>query len=447
MHCPKCNRLHTSTVRATLHIQCECGEALQLIYYAQEPLEDAQRDTDLKAYWGLLHLMQYQFIEMDKKLAEWLNKIPCAVCKENFKPIITEHPPVLTSKEGFFAWTVLVHNLVNKKLNKPTMPLEEARLAWSEPRPVTYCRHMGSKLREASCNCGGIFTCSKKGECTQSKPDSELVQLCGTCDVPDKMATLVGGPTTKLLTTKPRIDVVIPYYKDDVQWVHEALATTQLSRGVETVIHLIADGIESRFTSRGNIRAYQTEKNVGPYVITNSIDFETDYIAILDADDLMRPERLIESVSTLLEYEADMVGGAMIHFSDDPSLADRVGKTTKPFNVYPRVPHGAMVNSAKMFTTRLFNELNGFADWPYNADHEWDSRVALAGKRMFHTMTIWGDRRLHSSSLSIGKFPPNSPARIEKADLIQAWAREIQAGTKTIRSCGALDKRIILRKL
>lgn len=451
MRCPKCNRIHTSAVRATLHITCSCGELLELKYYAEEPVAHQRDDLALRKHWEKLHLMRFYFVDISLQFNKWLKEIPCAECKVAFEEILNVYPPVVTDADSFFIWTVIVHNVVNEKLKKPIVGLGDAYKLWTEPQPLHHCKYMGDKIRDnGSCACGSIFKCEKKVECTQSKPDVETVQLCGTCDVPDKMTIMVGAPTTQLLTTKPRVDVVITYCEDDKQWVEEAIRSAQASEGVEVIIHAVADGIQPVIRSYDNVRSYFCEFSVGPYLLTNSLDFETDYIAILDGDDRMLPNRLIESVSTLVKHNADMVGGAMTHFADGEDavkFADRLGKTTKPYNVYVRSPYGAMVNSAKMFTTALFEELNGFANWRMSADHEWDNRVALAGKRMYHALTVWGERRYHSNSLSNGKYPMHSKQRLDLAEKMDDTFRALKAGTITPQQCGGRDIRVHLERV
>lgn len=56
--------------------------------------------------------------------------LPCVVCREHFKNVWVQHPLTtdkLNSRESLFAWTVEVHNMVNKDLGKPHMALSVAR--------------------------------------------------------------------------------------------------------------------------------------------------------------------------------------------------------------------------------------------------------------------------------------------------------------------------------
>jgi len=56
--------------------------------------------------------------------------LPCAECRAHFRQVWRQAPLTLDelhSRSTLFAWTVRVHNIVNKSLNKPEMPLVEAQ--------------------------------------------------------------------------------------------------------------------------------------------------------------------------------------------------------------------------------------------------------------------------------------------------------------------------------
>ena len=55
--------------------------------------------------------------------------IPCYTCSENYKDHLQKlpiTPQVLQNTKSLFKWTVEVHNLVNKSLNKRLLSYEEA---------------------------------------------------------------------------------------------------------------------------------------------------------------------------------------------------------------------------------------------------------------------------------------------------------------------------------
>ncbi len=71
--------------------------------------------------WLELHLRAASGAEPDERL--WLDRyigtIPCISCRESFRLFVQEYPPDFSTPYRYFAWTVLIHNLVNVSLNKP----------------------------------------------------------------------------------------------------------------------------------------------------------------------------------------------------------------------------------------------------------------------------------------------------------------------------------------
>lgn len=63
--------------------------------------------------------------------------IPCHQCAENYKVHLQQLPidNYLMSRDLLFAWTVELHNIVNRALKKREMPLEEARQLYFEGKP------------------------------------------------------------------------------------------------------------------------------------------------------------------------------------------------------------------------------------------------------------------------------------------------------------------------
>ena len=68
----------------------------------------------------------------------WKKNIPqgCS-CKKDADSLLSKCPPRLDSEESWFAWKHEFHNLVNAKLNKPTVSLDRARMLWRNERPAT----------------------------------------------------------------------------------------------------------------------------------------------------------------------------------------------------------------------------------------------------------------------------------------------------------------------
>ena len=56
-------------------------------------------------------------------------QIPCGDCRRHWQALLQQRPPEFS--EGWFAWTVWLHNEINARLNKPLMTVEEAQAIWA----------------------------------------------------------------------------------------------------------------------------------------------------------------------------------------------------------------------------------------------------------------------------------------------------------------------------
>jgi hypothetical protein len=76
---------------------------------------------------GMRGLLTHDFIEHVLSL---LPAYGCQ-CNQHFLNLLAMHPvPYTGTAEEQFAWTVLAHNEVNRRLGKPEFSLEEARARW-----------------------------------------------------------------------------------------------------------------------------------------------------------------------------------------------------------------------------------------------------------------------------------------------------------------------------
>jgi len=84
---------------------------------------------------GLDEQRCYQFY-----YSEFLGYIKCATCLAHYQEIINRTPIRLYSEDDLFAWTVDVHNQVNRKLGKPIVSVCEAKQIWY-PRSKPCCSY------------------------------------------------------------------------------------------------------------------------------------------------------------------------------------------------------------------------------------------------------------------------------------------------------------------
>ena len=86
-------------------------------------------------YWALLHISALTNTAGFPELVQLFPAlIPCPTCSEDFRKIIEEYP--LTG--NYFAWSVDVHNMVNRKLGKPQVGYEDARRQWTVKPKVSW---------------------------------------------------------------------------------------------------------------------------------------------------------------------------------------------------------------------------------------------------------------------------------------------------------------------
>lgn len=85
-----------------------------------------------RALWRALHTYEYINEEKTKEwFEEWLKRLPCGECKEDSRLILEKNPLNFSSKEKFFESGVKFHNMVNCKLNKKEISIEEALNIWN----------------------------------------------------------------------------------------------------------------------------------------------------------------------------------------------------------------------------------------------------------------------------------------------------------------------------
>lgn len=88
----------------------------------QKPVD---RTSVYHELWREVHTRQDATPEW---FAGWLNRIPCSVCKTSLKTILEElGTPDYTD---WFAYSVRLHNAVNRKLGKPELSIDEAKAIW-----------------------------------------------------------------------------------------------------------------------------------------------------------------------------------------------------------------------------------------------------------------------------------------------------------------------------
>jgi hypothetical protein len=85
-----------------------------------------------RSLWKALHTYKYvNETETKRWFDEWLKRVPCGECKEHSKLILENNPMDFSNKKAFFESGVKFHNLVNDRLGKLNVSIEEALNIWN----------------------------------------------------------------------------------------------------------------------------------------------------------------------------------------------------------------------------------------------------------------------------------------------------------------------------
>lgn len=101
-------------------------------------------------FWGVIHLgcltgsMTPEFISM------YPSVLPCSACSKHFAEVLQENPfPDSRDPMIMFQWSVHVHNVVNARIGKPILTVEEAFAAWTATAPTKPTSQFDFKIAAA----------------------------------------------------------------------------------------------------------------------------------------------------------------------------------------------------------------------------------------------------------------------------------------------------------
>lgn len=267
--------------------------------------------------------------------------------------------------------------------------------------------------------------------------------------IEDAIAADIDSLEPKRPTDCPTIDVMIPFHSADAQWVGDAVRSSLASKYVLPIVHVVADGCEFPDDLPANALRYKTPGGWGPYRIQNGLvsggNCLSKFLAILDADDTMTPDRLWRHVAMLRQFDADMISSAVENVPADDSETTRKHvawqQIVKPAVRYETCPHGRCVNTSRTMRRQFFESVNGFANMTCSADFDLDNRCR-PWARIIDDQRICGTRRVHHRSLSHGIAPIGSAPRQKDLDTVVQHLRTMQASPtiKTAASLGSLNQ-------
>ncbi|XP_060880214.1 FAD-linked sulfhydryl oxidase ALR-like [Metopolophium dirhodum] len=112
--------------------------------------DDCPLDKDElgRSTWKLLHTIAATYSdepshEDQSNMEQFIRLIPkvypCEVCANDFSEILTYHPPNISSQKSFAKWMCEVHNMVNRKLEKPLFDCSKVNERWRDGWADGHC--------------------------------------------------------------------------------------------------------------------------------------------------------------------------------------------------------------------------------------------------------------------------------------------------------------------
>lgn len=145
----ECGNVIRNFASRQIELTCKCGMRLSVAPHQVEvkcnkertpsqtvshepsrPLEELLENQRL--HWRALHTFpfsdKWSCENRCKWWKQWNDTIPNVNCdcRRHWRELVEEFPPVFTSREAFFEWSVKAHNRVNVRLGKPEVSLKEA---------------------------------------------------------------------------------------------------------------------------------------------------------------------------------------------------------------------------------------------------------------------------------------------------------------------------------
>jgi glycosyltransferase involved in cell wall biosynthesis len=196
-----------------------------------------------------------------------------------------------------------------------------------------------------------------------------------------------------------KFTAIMPVYSGSVvNEVEQAMESLLKQSLLPDEIIIVIDGpissevetlLEKYLKYENRITKKVLDKNLGRGVARNfgALEVKTEFIAIMDSDDIARCDRFEKQIKIMRENDIDLLGGAIEEFEKFPGDLGQVRrlpalheniKSIAPF----RTPYN---NVTIMFRNELFKKIKGYDD--FNFVEDWDFAVrALASGAIFYNM-------------------------------------------------------------
>lgn len=210
-----------------------------------------------------------------------------------------------------------------------------------------------------------------------------------------------------------KITVVMPVYREKIEHLRMAIESIldQTWRNIQLIIilddpnnSLLKNVINDYIEKDSRVLLYINEENMGcPYSKDRGIKLaETEYVAIMDADDIARPFRLEKQIHRIVEKQLDIVAGCVrvINDNGDPlycmdNLPEVHSDIAKKMKVNNCMPHPTW-----LMKKEIYINLGGYADMQGCEDYDFLIRAIRGGYRLGTVGEIVLDYRLSEKSVS-----------------------------------------------
>lgn len=232
------------------------------------------------------------------------------------------------------------------------------------------------------------FACDIKSDTNITKLNTFIDQL-----------EIIQTPENVILPKLPKhLTIIIPTYNTP-EYLEECLTSIINSiQGLYCEILVGVDNCEKTISYIKNkefdnrIKFYNFDKNVGPYIIKNTLSLKStsDYLLFFDSDDILTPKLISTILSNKDEY--NVIKPMYVDFNRKVELILQLNKLHKNYG-----------EGVFAINKELFINMNGFEGWRCAADSDFMGRLYHNNQQILHTSEICFYRRLHPNSLTQSK--------------------------------------------
>ena len=208
---------------------------------------------------------------------------------------------------------------------------------------------------------------------------------------------------------KPSLAVIIPvYWGSKLNDVRQSIDSILLQTYQPEQIVIVCDGEIpailkrelDRYASQNDcIEIQELKSNCGRGQARNyAASFVTkDLIALMDSDDISRPDRFEKQIEVFMAQSADVVGGIIEEFSECPGdlkrlrnvpITHKAVRSLIPF----RTPYN---NVTVMFRTDIFRSVGGYKNLNFVEDWDFAVRAIANGARFINISHVLVDVRVN----------------------------------------------------